>query len=285
MAIISLSFTAPDVALVADVQVSGQDPRPLVLLVPDVSTEIEGSFVASQNTYTTLSGALSAAQAIDPNYDPNNIYGNLEVSVTSDGYIEALAGDTIQLTASFSAVDPGATLGNYQWHKEGKEIYGANSVVLSGTYASTMAGNYTVSAEATLASTGQTGAAVANMRLATQIPPLYAADALGAQDPYGIINTGRGGGVGSGGPDDLNPSFITLIDTTYAVSDLELYVPTTSTVISYDGGLTPPFTFDSSGNCFNGTDYEMEIRVAATSLVLATVTVPDSLNNANIYWY
>jgi hypothetical protein len=99
--------------------------------------------------------------------------------------------------------------------------------------------------------------------------------------PTGILNTGRGSGLG---PDDLNPSYYTSFNsTTLAEADTELYVPSTTTVIPYDAvGLPPPFVFDSMGDCFNGVDYEIQIRVAATSEVIATLTVPFTLTNVDI---
>ena len=90
--------------------------------------------------------------------------------------------------------------------------------------------------------------------------------------PVGLLNTGRGAGLG---PEDLNPSYFRIFNsTTLTPSDCELYVPGTSTVIPYDAGLPAPYTFDSVGDCFASGDYELQIRVAATSAVIATLTIP-----------
>jgi hypothetical protein len=90
--------------------------------------------------------------------------------------------------------------------------------------------------------------------------------------PSGILNTGRGSGLG---PEDLNPSyFVELNSISLTPADMELYVPGTTTVIPYDSFLPPPYTFDSLGDCFNPGDYVIQIRVAATSEVVAEFEVP-----------
>lgn len=95
----------------------------------------------------------------------------------------------------------------------------------------------------------------------------------------GIISTGRGAGLGA---DDLNQSyFVNFFHPTLDVSELELYVPSTSTVISYTPG-DPLNQFDSAGNCFNGVDYIVEIREVTTSTVLAEFEVPLSPTNVNV---
>lgn len=103
-----------------------------------------------------------------------------------------------------------------------------------------------------------------------------------AIDNYGWISTGRGG-TNQNGPNDLNPTRIRLLDNTYAVSDLELYIPSVSTVLPYDSNLPAPWQFDSTGDVFNGVDYEIQIRVAATSDVLFTFEVPLG-DNTRIFW-
>ena len=95
--------------------------------------------------------------------------------------------------------------------------------------------------------------------------------------PSGIINTGRGSGLG---PEDLNPSyFVEFNSMTLTPDQIELYVPGTDTVIPYDPFLPEPYQFDSFGNCFNLGDYVMQIRVAATSEIIAEFEVP--LNEFN----
>jgi len=94
--------------------------------------------------------------------------------------------------------------------------------------------------------------------------------------PSGIINTGRG----AAGPLDLNVSYLVELNSiTLTPADMELYVPGTTTVIPYDPFLPPPYTFDSLGDCFNIGDYVIQIRVAATSEVIAEFEVP--LNEYN----
>jgi len=90
--------------------------------------------------------------------------------------------------------------------------------------------------------------------------------------PTGIINTGRGSGLG---PEDLNPSYYTEFNSvSMTEAETELYVPGTATVIPYDPGLPPPYIFDSSGDCFNPGNYVIQIRVSATSEVIAEFVVP-----------
>jgi hypothetical protein len=88
--------------------------------------------------------------------------------------------------------------------------------------------------------------------------------------PYGTLFTGRGSGAG---PEDLNVSYYTNWDSASMLeSDTELYVPSTSTVITYGSG--GPGQFDSAGNCFNPGNYLIQIRQASTSRVIAEFEVP-----------
>jgi hypothetical protein len=94
--------------------------------------------------------------------------------------------------------------------------------------------------------------------------------------PSGIFNTGRG----LAGSEDMNPSyFVELNSVSLTPIDMEIYVPGTMTVIPYDSFLPPPYTFDSLGDCFNPGDYVIQIRIAATSEVIAEFEVP--LNEYN----
>jgi hypothetical protein len=96
--------------------------------------------------------------------------------------------------------------------------------------------------------------------------------------PIGVLSAGRGG-PGQLGPEDLNPSYLVSLSLSgYSASELELFVPGTGTVISYDGGLPSPYEFDSSGDCFAVDDYVLQVRVAATGFVLGTLTVPEGAN-------
>lgn len=100
--------------------------------------------------------------------------------------------------------------------------------------------------------------------------------------PYGIINTGRGSGLG---PQDLNPSYyVEFNSATVTEAETELYIPGTSTVIPYDPELPPPYVFDSMGDCFNPGDYAVQIRIAATGEVIATFTCPDNPSSENVSW-
>jgi hypothetical protein len=133
---------------------------------------------------------------------------------------------------------PGTTLGEYQTYVDG--------VVSSAT--------------ATINAAGSTAA-------------LYSfnpADLPFTPTASGILSTGRGGD--GDGPLDLNNSFYTQFNsTTLTESETELYVPGTSTVISY-GSI--PNGFTSNGNCFTTGNYTVQIRQAATGFVLAEFECP-----------
>jgi hypothetical protein len=101
--------------------------------------------------------------------------------------------------------------------------------------------------------------------------------------PTGVINIGRGAGTPSR-PRDLNPSYyVEFNSTTLTEDETELYVPSTGTVIPYDpSGLPDPFVFDSTGNCFTVDDFNIQIRVAATGVVISQFVVPLNPTNQNI---
>ena len=103
-----------------------------------------------------------------------------------------------------------------------------------------------------------------------------------APQPSGVINTGRGTGLG---PEDLNPSYFVSLENMpgYTQADLELYVPGTDTVIPYNASLPDPYRFDSMGDCFNTGDYRLVIRYANDGAVLSTITVPES-SNVDVAW-
>lgn len=98
-------------------------------------------------------------------------------------------------------------------------------------------------------------------------------------NPYGVLNTGRGG-PGQAGPRDLNLSYFTEVNDLpgFTQADLELYVPGTDTTISYTDDLPEPFHFDSAGNCFNNNDWRLVIRYAGGGAVISTITVPQGAN-------
>jgi len=284
MSTTSLSFSAPDVALVAEIDDGAGSSVPIVLTVPDAPKAVQDSILIGYSTYSTMDAAFAAAVAIYPDFSGESFYGPITFTPVnvSPSLLDFTPGYSATINCEYNC---SAGSKSYQWYKGGKIMVGATSPSITvSSFLDTQAGVYSclVTAEDSAKNRYSSTSKVFTVSSFTPDPPLFADDAMGAQDPYGYVNTGRGNGSG---PDDLNLSYITLIDTTYAVSDLELYVPTTSTVISYDTTLPAPFTFDSNGNCFNGSDYEIEIRVAATSAVLGTVTVPLTSGNRDEYWY
>jgi hypothetical protein len=100
--------------------------------------------------------------------------------------------------------------------------------------------------------------------------------------PYGIFVSGRGGA----GPLDMNPSYFSELNNLppgIGEAQLEIYIPGTNTVIPYDAGLPSPYYFDSTGNCYTGTDFRTTFRIAATGEVLGTV-IPAFGANVPIPW-
>jgi hypothetical protein len=121
---------------------------------------------------------------------------------------------------------------------------------------------------------------LANIDSASNIETVYNI----VQQPSGVINTGRGG-TGQAGPLDLNLSYFVSLDNLpgYTQADLELYIPGTDTVISYDPELPAPYTFDSTGVCFQENDYRMVIRYAGGGAVLRAIQVQEG-DNTNVSW-
>jgi hypothetical protein len=96
--------------------------------------------------------------------------------------------------------------------------------------------------------------------------------------PTGILSTGRG--AAPEGDFDLNPSYYTEFNSaSMTEAETELYVPGTSTVISYG---SVPGGFDSFGSCFNPGDFLIQIRETATGNVIAEFEVPLAPANENI---
>ena len=92
-----------------------------------------------------------------------------------------------------------------------------------------------------------------------------------AYPPSGVVNIGRVG-------DDLSASYFPVYSTySLSPSDLEFFIPSTSTVVSYDGNLQEPYTFPAVTGAFSG-DYTLEIRVVSTGEILDSITVPDGEN-------
>lgn len=114
---------------------------------------------------------------------------------------------------------------------------------------------------------------IAAINAATSISEI--ADIIDA--PTGVLNTGRGG-PGQAGPEDLNLSFLKSLALPYAASQLELYVPSTTTVLPYNASLPSPYEFDSAGNCFLPGDYSLQVRLAGSSIVIASLDVPEGAN-------
>jgi hypothetical protein len=121
---------------------------------------------------------------------------------------------------------------------------------------------------------GLVASSTATINAASSTAALYSfnpADVPFTPAASGLLSTGRGGD--GDGPLDLNNSIYTQFNsTTLTESETELYVPGTSTVISY--GVVVPNGFTSNGDCFTLGDYRVQIRQAATGFVLAEFVCP-----------
>jgi hypothetical protein len=112
--------------------------------------------------------------------------------------------------------------------------------------------------------------------LAVQVAAIAAATTVDeinnvVNPPTGILSTGRGGD--GDGPLDLNNSFYTEFNSvSLTEAETELYVPGTSTVITY--GAVVPNGFTSNGNCFTTGDYRVQIREVATGMVISEFVCP-----------
>jgi hypothetical protein len=96
--------------------------------------------------------------------------------------------------------------------------------------------------------------------------------------PTGILSTGRGAGDG---PLDLNISSYTEFNSvSLTEAETELYIPATSTVLTY--GEFAPDAFDSAGNCFTTGNYLVQIREVATGMVIAEFECPLALTNVDV---
>lgn len=89
----------------------------------------------------------------------------------------------------------------------------------------------------------------------------------------GTLNTGRGAS-NQASADDINPSYFTSLPFQFAESDLELYIPSSGQILSYDASLPAPYKFDSLGDCFVGADYRVQVRPAGSTDVIAEVICP-----------
>lgn len=256
--------------------------------------------------FTTLTDAATRAVEIQPDFDLNKIFSaiTLVAESVSPSVVRPEIGTEISLSSVYTVSQSGTTTYTYKWYKSDRlkasgdttygvipedylRINGANTgTITSDLFAATMRGTYRCDVEAINLTEGTIGRASTHISVLEPLPHLDASDAIGGTDPYGSINTGRGDLTSSGDPDDLNFTYVTLIDTTYTQSELELYVPGTNTTIPYVTSLPAPYHFDSIGACFNGTDYTLEIRLADDHTVLGRVTVPgpQTTNDEIFFW-
>ena len=288
----TITLASPDVAAVVTLT---NGTYTVIDEVPSTTTVSDSVYVSHQ-TYTTTLDAWNAIYALDPDYPGDFHFGILDLAIddSSPEVVYGTVGESLTLSTEVSSSVGTATL-SQQWYKlseedrdlrDGTLITGATGTsITTNSLTEGMLGTYISVVQAADSSTNRLGQITGNaITVVKQTPPLGTTDLMGGSDPYGYISTGRGNRLGLG-PDDLNPTYISLIDTTYTESDLELYIPSVNTILPYNNTLPSPYTFDSSSNVFNGTDYTMQIRVAATSAVLFEFECPEVDNNRQIYWY
>jgi len=222
--------------------------------------------------FLTAQDAATRAVEIDPTFNGNLILGPLDLQPVdvSSAETDAFVGQSVVINSEYECTDLTATV-TYSWSGPTGDLGITTSSLSFDNLSEDYSGTYicTVSASNPVNQTGE----VVNFFTLTVTP---------APNPSGVINTGRSGAS----VNDLAPSYFPTLNNLPAgatEADLELYVPGTDTVISYNPELPEPFKFDSLGNCFNTGDYRLVIRVAATSQVLATVYPPAGANQ-NILW-
>lgn len=222
--------------------------------------------------FETVEEAATRAVEIDPTFNTNEILGPLvlEADNVTSSPISAFAGSDLEIDCAYTCTDPTATV-TYAWSGPTGSLGITTSSLLLDNLTENYSGEYTCVVSASNAS-NQTGTETVNFDLTVEPAP----------EPSGVINTGRSGASAL----DLAPSYFPTLNNMpggATEADLELYVPGTDTIISYNDKLPAPFRFDSSGNCFAPGDFRLVIRVAATSQVLATVYPPAGANQ-NILW-
>jgi hypothetical protein len=135
------------------------------------------------------------------------------------------------------------------------------------TYPGTTLGEYQTYVD------GLTATTVAQINAATTVPDLYPINPAAipfAPAVSGVMNTSRTGL-------DFNPStYTTFTSTTLTPAETELFIPATSTVLTY--GQFIPGQFDSPGNCFTTGNYTVLIRQVSTGFVLAQFIPPAGAN-------
>ena len=96
----------------------------------------------------------------------------------------------------------------------------------------------------------------------------------------GTISTGRSGS--GGGPLDMNPSTMSVWNsTTVDVTDTELYIPASSSVVPYDAGLAP-YTYAQTFGAFTVGNYTVQLRQISSGITLAEWVCPLSAVNVPV---
>lgn len=199
MTITNLSVTAPDVALIAELQ----NPSQIIALTANTpAASVLTADIVSQTSYATLADAFTAAVALQADFDGTAIFGNLISSTNDITYsnesstdVTANIGDAVTIGLS-AAINLGSI--SYQWYKNGQIIPDAEDSNLStGSFQSGQAGQYTLEITIEHPSTGRIAATTRVYNLSetpAAAPALTSAASLGiaAVDTLTVNNAGTG---------------------------------------------------------------------------------------------
>ena len=181
----------------------------------------------------------------------------------------------ISTTTQYGASAVNTELGLYS---NAQQIQAPNVLFLGAiNYPGTTIGEYQTYVDGLVASS------TATINAATSTAELYSFNP--ANVPFtptapalGVISTGYGGQPE--GQLMMNPSYyVSFNSLSLTEADTEIYIPYSSTVIPY--GSTPG-GFASFDNVFDFGDYRMQIRVAATSEIIAAFDCPDAPSNEDV---
>ena len=189
----NLSFSSPDVALVAEIP-SG---IATATVVPDQILTVRDAVLVSYNTYSTLAAALTAAQSIESDFDGSLLYGRIVLTSVnvSDDLQDFTVGSTATLNSEYSASAGTIT---YQWYKDDQIIPDAEDSSLStSSFTSGQVGIYSCVVTATDTATARlrTLTNIFNVTETPAAPPaLTSTTAFGiaAVDIHTVNNAGTG---------------------------------------------------------------------------------------------
>ena len=176
-----LSFTAPDVAVVGELNIDGT-AYAVGTSNPNSTVEVSDSLLVSSATYTTLAAAYAAGYAINPNFDGQTLFGGsvLTADDVSDSVLRPAIGDAVTLSSTYTASQSGTTTFTYTWYKDDLEITGATSGSIStSSFTEDMRGRYRCEVVAYNSTKGITSEIESEFFVLPPLPTQTAAFAIG----------------------------------------------------------------------------------------------------------